>query len=131
MGKDQEHTRIQEFSSEGVQARLTKKSSDNVFLFLVLSLFLEVKWSISKKYIIFQGSRGGPTFSRGVQLFSGGSNCLFPIEIHITCDFQGGGSGPPVPPPSGSALEESIQSSTTSDPGYQWESNKLTIRHHN
>ena len=37
---------------------------------------------------------GGPTFSRG-----GGSNCLFPIETHITCDFPGGGgSGPPVPP---------------------------------
>ena len=32
-----------------------------------------------------------------------GSNCLFPIETHITCDFPGGGSGPPVPP-SGSAL---------------------------
>ena len=45
---------------------------------------------------IFQGG-GGPTFSRG------GSNCLFPIETHITCDFPGGGSGPPVPP-SGSAL---------------------------
>ena len=29
------------------------------------------------------------------------SNCLFPIETHITCDFPGvgGGSGPPVPPP--------------------------------
>ena len=24
----------------------------------------------------------------------------------------------------------SIQSSTTPDPGYQWESNKLTFRHH-
>ena len=28
----------------------------------------------------------------------GGSNCLFPIETHITCDFPGG-SGPSVPPP--------------------------------
>ena len=50
---------------------------------------------ISKKTIIFQGSRGGPTFSRGgggggVQLFPGGSNCLYPIETHITCDFPGG-----------------------------------------
>ena len=27
--------------------------------------------------------------------------------------------------------EESIQSSTTPDPGYRWESNKLTVRHHN
>ena len=84
----------------GVQVSLTKKSSDNVF-FLVLS----VKWSISKKSIIYQGSRGGPTFSRGGSNFfqgGGGSNCLFPIETHITCDFPGG-SGPPVPP-SGSAL---------------------------
>ena len=41
---------------------------------------------------IFQGG-GGPTFSRG----GGGSNCLYPIETHITCDFPGG-SGPPDPP---------------------------------
>ena len=26
--------------------------------------------------------------------------------------------------------QESIQSSTVPDPGYQWESNKLTVRHH-
>ena len=26
--------------------------------------------------------------------------------------------------------QESIQSSTTPDPGYQWESNQLTVRHH-
>ena len=26
--------------------------------------------------------------------------------------------------------QESIQSSTTPDPGYQWESYKLTVRHH-
>ena len=26
--------------------------------------------------------------------------------------------------------QESIQSSTAPDPGYQWESNKLTVRHH-
>ena len=35
---------------------------------------------------IFQG---GPTISRG----GGGSNCLFPIETHITCDFPGRGGG--------------------------------------
>ena len=46
----------------------------------------------------FPGGWEGPTFSRG------GSHCLFPIETHITCDFPGG-SGPPAPPPSGSALE--------------------------
>ena len=42
----------------------------------------------------FSRFKGGPTFSRGG---GGGSNCLFPIETHITCDFPGG-SGPPVPP---------------------------------
>ena len=42
----------------------------------------------------FSRFQGGPTFSRR----GGGSNCLFPIETHITCDFPGG-SGPPVPPP--------------------------------
>ena len=26
--------------------------------------------------------------------------------------------------------QESIQSSNTPDPGYQWESNKITVRHH-
>ena len=36
---------------------------------------------------IFQG--GGPTFS----------NCLFPIETHITCGFPGGGGPDPLSPP--------------------------------
>ena len=41
---------------------------------------------------IFQGGGGGSNF------FQEGSNCLFPIETQITCDFPGGGgSGPPVP----------------------------------
>ena len=76
-----------------------QKSSD-VFFFVFFqssAFFTEVKWSISKKSIIFQGSRRGLTFSRGG---GGGSNCLFPIETHKTCDFPaGGGSGPPAPPP--------------------------------
>ena len=43
---------------------------------------------------------GGPTFSRGGPTFSRGSNCLFPIETHITCDFPVGGGGPdPLSPP--------------------------------
>ena len=60
------------------------------------ALTTSYSWSTSKNSIIFQGSGGGPTFSRGegVQLFQGGggvgSNFLFPIETHITCDFSGG-----------------------------------------
>ena len=44
-------------------------------------------------------SRGG---GGGVQLFTGESNCFFPIETHITCDFPGGqtpsGSAHVIPP---------------------------------
>ena len=71
---------------------------------------------IQRRSIIFQGrGGGGPTFSRG--------------------------GGPKHPPPQRSESnnigdwlmqskkdgkdQESIQSSATSDPGYQWESNKL------
>ena len=77
-----------------------KKSSDKVFL--VLSLFSRSQRVNFKETIIFQGSTGGPTFSRGGggPTFSrgGGSNCLFPIGTHIACDFPGGGSRPPFPP---------------------------------
>ena len=96
----------------GGPGQTDKKSSDNVLFFLIYLFFLssayfiEVKWSISKKSIIFQGYRGGPTFSRGGPTFSrgvgGGSNCLFPIETHITCDFPGEVRTPC--PPSGSTL---------------------------
>ena len=44
---------------------------------------------ITEKTILFQGFRGDPTFSRGVQLFStggggGGVQMLISIETHIT-----------------------------------------------
>ena len=39
---------------------------------LVLNLFYSRRMVISKKTIIFQGSRGDPTFSSGVQLFPSG-----------------------------------------------------------
>ena len=77
------HAPIQEFLPEGGlweggQDRLPENSSDKVFFccFLVLSLFYSFKvvylWFISKKTIIFQGFREGPTFSRGDRLFPGG-----------------------------------------------------------
>ena len=40
---------------------------------------------------------GGSNFNQGGGGF--GSNCLFPIETHITCDFPGGGGPEPLPPP--------------------------------
>ena len=90
----------------GVQVNLAKKSSD-VFRFLfcclVLSLFYMyrsriVNFKENYRFSRYRFPRGG-----GVQLFpggGGGSNCLFPIETNMTCDFPGGGggSGSPVPP---------------------------------
>ena len=71
------------------------------FKFLVLNLFYRspvVTFNenyhfprIQSGWNIFQG--GG-----GVQLFPGESNCFFPIETYITCDFPLG-SGPPAPTP--------------------------------
>ena len=57
-----------------------------------------------KETIIFQGFRGGPTFSRGGggggggPTFSNGVQMLISIETHITCDFPGWGSDPLSPP---------------------------------
>ena len=103
----------------GGSTSIGQKSSDNVVFFclcffclffaffLVLSLFFEVKWLISKKNIIFQVSGGGPSLSRGGggPTFSrgGGVELLIPYRDPYNLWFSGG-SGPPVPPPSGSAL---------------------------
>ena len=69
---------------------------------LVLNLFYSLQRGsngfVTEKTILFQGSRRGPTFSRGgggggrgLQLFSrgGGVQMLISTETHITCDFQG------------------------------------------
>ena len=88
----------------GFQVILTKRALTLFFLFffyyfiLVLSLFYRSQMVNFKEIYHFQGSRGGPTFSRGgFQLLPGGSNCLFPLETHITCDFPGGPE--PLSPP--------------------------------
>ena len=48
-----------------------------------------------QRKLLSKGFRGGPTFSRGVQLFQGGGGgggvqMHLSIETHITCDFPGG-----------------------------------------
>ena len=80
-----------------------KKSSDNVFFFFFFCPQLNLQKSngqFQRNLSFFkvpegvQHFPGGPTFSRG-----GGSNCLFSIETHITCDFPGGGGvRTPCPP---------------------------------
>ena len=71
------------------------------FFFLVLSLFYRSQMVNFKEIYHFSRCQRGPTFTRGGggPTFSrgGGSNCLFPIETHITCDFPGGGPDPLSP----------------------------------
>ena len=90
----------------GVQISLTKKALTTFFF--VLSLFHRSQMVNFKEIFYFHRfQRGSNIFQGGggSKFFQRGSNCLFPIQTHITCGFPGGGSGPPVPP-SGSALEE-------------------------
>ena len=85
----------------GVQVNLTKKALTFFFcFFLVLSLFNKSRMvNFKENYHFSRFKRGSNIFQGGSNFFQGGggSNCLFPIESHITCDFPGG-SGHPVPP---------------------------------
>ena len=96
----------------GVQISLTKMFPDDVFFFFFSPQLILQKtngqlqrnlsfFKVPEGVQHFPGG-GGSNFFRGG---GGGSNCLFPIETHITCDFPGGGPDPlSPPPPSGSAL---------------------------
>ena len=86
-----QHARIQEFSSGGVQVNLTKKALTR-FFFLVISLFYRSQIVNFKENYHFSRFQRGSNICRGRGESKGGSNCLFPIETHITCDFPGGGS---------------------------------------
>ena len=91
----------------GVQVRLTKKALTMFFFFSPQLILQKSNGQFQRNLSFFKVAEGVQHFPGGVQLLpggGGGSNFLFPIETHITCDFPGGGSGPPVPPPSGSTL---------------------------
>ena len=73
----------------GVRVNLTKKALTTFFL--VLSLFF---WSqmvnFEENYHFSRFQRGSNIFQGGgVQLFPRGSNCLYPIETHITWFSRG------------------------------------------
>ena len=78
--------------------------------YLVLSLFYSLQRGsngfIAEKtiLILYQGSRGGPLFSRGCQTLSrGGVQMLISLETYIrTCYFPGGWGCPDPLYPSGS-----------------------------
>ena len=90
----------------GVQARRSENILNNVFFFLFFSksstYFSLQRGSngfITEKTILFQGSRGGPTLSRGDPTFfqEWGVQMLISIETYITCAFPGGGGGVRTP----------------------------------
>ena len=74
------HARIQEFLSGGggVPGPTARKQPGQLFFILVLNLFYSLQMGsngfTTEKTLLFQGSRGGPTFFQGggVQLFPGG-----------------------------------------------------------
>ena len=89
------HARIHEFSSGAGGPGKSDKKALATFFFFFFSPRLVLQKSNGQflRNLSFfkvpegvQHFPGGPTFSRG-------SNCLFHIKTHITCDFPGGGGG--------------------------------------
>ena len=81
--------------------------------YLVLSLFYSLQRGsngfIAEKtiLILYQGSRGGPLFSRGCQIYSrGGLNPNFSRNPYTYLLFSRGGGCPDPLSPSGSAHEQ-------------------------
>ena len=92
-----------------VQVSLTKKPRQRFFL--VLSLFYRSQMVNFKEIYCFSRLQMGSNFfSRGSNFFQGVSNCLFPIETHLICDFTEG-VRTPCPPPSGSPLGAALTAS--------------------
>ena len=85
------HARIQDFLSEGSRPD-GQKTAWTTFFFVFFSphLFYSLQRGsnsfITEKTNLFQGSRRGPTFFRGVQM-------LISIETHKTYERGGGGGG--------------------------------------
>ena len=98
VGKHGTDARIQEFSSgEGEGPGQSDKKALTT-IFLVLSLFYRSQMVNFKEIYRFSKLQMGSNFSRGSNFFQGVSNCLFPIETHIICDFSEG-VRTPCPPP--------------------------------
>ena len=71
-----------------IQVSLTKKLWQRFFL--VFSLFYRSQMVNFKEICRFSRLQMGSNFFQGVQFFQGVSNCLFPLETHLICDFPEG-----------------------------------------
>ena len=94
------HARIQEFSSGGFQVRLTKKALTTFFFFFLffLSILRKSNGQFQRNLSVFKVPEGVQNFPGGSNFSHVGSNCLFPIETHITCDPPDPLSPPPLDP---------------------------------
>ena len=98
------------FCQGGSRSVWQKKKSSDVFVCFFVVFFSpqlilqKSNGQFQRNISFFKVPEGVQLFpGGGVQLFpGGGSNCLFPVETHITCDFPGGVWTPC--PPIGSAL---------------------------
>ena len=89
--------RVQEFSSRRVDS--TDTPSAIKILFFCPTYFIEVNWFISKKILIFHGSRGSPSILPGVRMVSnffqgeGVSRCLIIpyLSPYYLCFSRGSG----------------------------------------
>ena len=78
----------------GVQVSLTNKAL-TTFFFSPLLILQKSNSQFQRKLSFFKVPEGVQLFPGG----GGGSNCLFPIQTHITCDFpEGGGVRTPCLP---------------------------------
>ena len=90
-GGRRQHARIQEFLPVLFSPQLTLQFTEGSNGFIAEKTIL----------ILYQGSRGGPLFSRGgggLTFFKGGGQMPISIETHIrTCYFPEGGVRTPIP----------------------------------
>ena len=68
-------------------------------IFFVLSLFYRSQMVNFQRNLSFFKAPDGVQFFPGGPTFLGVSNCLFPIETHLICDFPEGVRTPCPPPP--------------------------------
>ena len=111
VGKHGTDARIQEFSSgrgEG-PGQSDKKALTTIF-FSPQLILQKSNGQFQRNLSFFKAPDGVQFFSRGSNFFQGVSNCLFPIETHLICDFTEG-VRTPCPPPSGSPLGAALTAS--------------------
>ena len=112
VGKHGTDARIQEFSSgrgEG-PGQSDKKALTTIF-FSPQLILQKSNGQFQRNLSFFKAPDGVQFFSRGSNFFQGVSNCLFPIETHLICDFLEGVRTPCPPPPSGSPLGAALTAS--------------------